>query len=54
MQVHGKRKLYIILLYAILQPLFIWWMTYSLVPISSAIPIPQPSSHEDLMPFQQP
>ena len=34
MQVHGKRKLYIILLYAVLQPLLIWWMTYSLVPIS--------------------
>jgi len=37
MQVHGKRKLYIILMYAALQPLLIWWMTYSLVPISTSV-----------------
>merc|ERR1712141_900945 len=37
MQVHGKRKLYIILLYAILQPILIYWMTYSLVPLTSSI-----------------
>lgn len=52
MQVHGKRKLYIILLYAILQPLLIWWMTYSLVPISSTINVPEPPS--DHMPFSEP
>lgn len=52
MQVHGKRKLYIIILYAFLQPLLIWFMTYSLVPISSTIDIPvAPSDH---MPFQEP
>eukprot|EP00095_Tigriopus_kingsejongensis_P005865 maker-scaffold38_size502422-snap-gene-1.18 protein:Tk05865 transcript:maker-scaffold38_size502422-snap-gene-1.18-mRNA-1 annotation:"protein yif1b-b-like" len=35
MQTHGKRKLYMILFYAGLQPFFIWWMTSYLVPISS-------------------
>ena len=35
MQVHGKRKLYMILLYAGLQPLLIWWMTSYLVAFSS-------------------
>merc|ERR1719273_788456 len=45
MQVHGKRKHTIILMYALLQPLLIWFMTYSLVPISSTIDIPvAPSS----------
>ena len=37
MQVHGKRKLYMILFYSGLQPLFIWWMTSYLVPISSVV-----------------
>jgi len=35
MQVHGKRKLYVILFYAGLQPLLIWWMTSWLVPVST-------------------
>ena len=35
MQTHGKRKLYMILLYAGLQPLLIWWMTSYLVPLPS-------------------
>lgn len=43
MQTHGKRKLYMILFYAGLQPFFIWWMTSYLVPISSSdIPNPTP------------
>ncbi|TRY64314.1 hypothetical protein TCAL_04620 [Tigriopus californicus] len=43
MQTHGKRKLYMILFYAGLQPFFIWWMTSYLVPISSLdIPNPMP------------
>ncbi len=56
MQVHGKRKLYIILLYAVLQPILIWWMTYSLVPISSQnldMPAaPHPGASGDATPFQ--
>jgi len=31
MQVHGKRKLYMILFYAGVQPLLIWWMTKHLI-----------------------
>jgi hypothetical protein len=31
MQVHGKRKLYMILFYAGLQPFLIWWMTSHLI-----------------------
>jgi len=31
MQVHGKRKLYMILFYAGVQPLLIWWMTQHLI-----------------------
>merc|ERR1712156_1062167 len=52
MQVHGKRKLYIILLYAILQPILIWFMTYSLVPISSTIEMPK--IPENVQPFEEP
>lgn len=51
MQVHGQRKLYIILLYAILQPIIIWWMTSSLAPLSSP-DVPNPS--ENFQPFQEP
>ena len=52
MQSHGKRKLYMILFYAGLQPLIIWWMTSYFVPIvgpempgmppetDSAVPVP--------------
>lgn len=54
MQVHGKRKLYIVLLYAFLQPLLIWFMTYSLVPISSTIEMPVAPPPSDQMPFQEP
>ena len=35
MEMHGKRKLYMMLLYAGLQPLIIWWLTSYLVPVSS-------------------
>ena len=49
MQVHGKRKLYIILLYAILQPFLIWWMTFSLVPITSSIDLPSPTDQEPVV-----
>merc|ERR1719361_2895420 len=52
MQVHGKRKLYIILLYAILQPLLIYWMTYSLVPLTSSIEMPK--IPENVQPFEEP
>jgi len=40
MQVHGKRKLYVILFYAGLQPLLIWWMTSYLVPVNVSVDIP--------------
>jgi hypothetical protein len=50
MQVHGKRKLYIILMYAILQPMLIWWMTFSLVP-NSTVELPEAPA-ETMMPFQ--
>merc|ERR1712141_454079 len=53
MQVHGKRKLYIILLYAILQPLLIWWMTSGLVPIVSSV-VEMPAVPENLQPFEEP
>ncbi len=36
MQSHGKRKLYMILFYAGLQPLLIWWMTSHLFPMYPA------------------
>ena len=51
MQVHGKRKLYIILLYAILQPILIYWMTYSLVPLTSSIEMPK--IPENVQPFEE-
>ena len=51
MQVHGKRKLYIILIYAILQPIIIWWMTASLAPIASTVDIPSPPDYQA---FQEP
>jgi len=51
MQVHGKRKLYIILMYAILQPIIIWWMTASLAPIASTVDIPSPPDYQA---FQEP
>merc|ERR1712083_609429 len=47
MQVHGKRKHTIVLMYALLQPLLIWFMTYSLVPISSTIDMPVSPPHSD-------
>ena len=53
MQVHGKRKLYIILLYAILQPILIYWMTYSLVPLTSSV-VEMPAVPENLQPFEEP
>ncbi len=37
MQQHGKRKLYIILFYAGLQPLLIWWMTSYFVPLQASL-----------------
>ncbi len=42
MQSHGKRKLYMILFYAGLQPLLIWWMTSHLLPVYSASLAPDP------------
>ena len=47
MQVHGKRKLYMIMFYAALQPLLIWWMTYFFVP-NGAPAIPEPSDAVNL------
>lgn len=34
---HGKRKLWLISLMVVLQPLIMWWLTYSLIPSQSAI-----------------
>ena len=47
MQVHGKRKLYMIMFYAALQPLLIWWMTYFFVPHGAPV-IPEPSDAVNL------
>lgn len=37
---HGKRKMWLLFLVAGLQPLLMWWLTYSLIP--EAVSIPQP------------
>ena len=34
MEMHGKRKLYLMLLYAGLQPVLIWWLTSWYVPLT--------------------
>jgi len=38
---HGKRKMWLLFLVAGLQPLLMWWLTYSLVPEPVVIPGPQ-------------
>ena len=47
MQSHGKRKLYMLLLYAGLQPLLIWWMTSYLVPLPR-VEVPMPPITPDM------
>ena len=56
MQTHGKRKLYMILFYAGLQPLLIWWMTSYFVPIGSvAMPEAAAAGRENVLDgFAQP
>ena len=49
MQVHGKRKLYMLLFYSGLQPLLIWWMTAYLVPVSTTMSSAGMPSAEDIM-----
>jgi hypothetical protein len=36
---HGKRKLWLISLMVVLQPLMMWWLTYSLVPSDTPVPV---------------
>ena len=55
MEMHGKRKLYMLFLYSVLQPIIMWWLTSYLVPISAVTmsedagglhPIPQETGGE--------
>ena len=48
MQQHGKRKLYVIMLYAGLQPLLMWWLTSYLVPVAPSIEVPSPPAGVDI------
>ena len=51
MQVRGKRKLYMIMFYACLQPLLIWWMTYFFIP-SGGPSVPEPEEPMGLAPWK--
>jgi len=39
---HGKRKLWLISLMVIIQPLMMWWLTYSLIPSDAPLPATSP------------
>lgn len=39
---HGKRKLWLISLMVLIQPLMMWWLTYSLIPSDAPVPATSP------------
>jgi len=38
---HGKRKIWLIMVMVVWQPLVMWWLTYSLIPTEVVIPSPE-------------